>query len=91
MQTSTRGAASLYLCHLHNLVNERLGKDEFDCSANLEGVYDCGCADEPVGDSAKIGTLPKGKQPLKVGARAMDQGRGAARRDPVTGAELVGG
>ncbi|KAI5477237.1 FAD dependent sulfhydryl oxidase Erv2 [Pseudohyphozyma bogoriensis] len=45
-QVSSRGAASLHLCHLHNLVNERLGKDEFDCSSGLEGIYDCGCADE---------------------------------------------
>ncbi|KAM0756565.1 hypothetical protein T439DRAFT_282338 [Meredithblackwellia eburnea MCA 4105] len=46
-QTSSRSAASLHLCHLHNMVNARLGKPEFDCecSANLVGVYDCGCGD----------------------------------------------
>ncbi|KAG0657870.1 hypothetical protein C6P46_006152 [Rhodotorula mucilaginosa] len=41
-QTSSRGVASMYLCHLHNLVNERLGKDEFDCGENLKEIYDCG-------------------------------------------------
>lgn len=38
------------LCFLHNQVNERLGKAEFDC-ANLDATYDCGCGDEPVGSS----------------------------------------
>lgn len=33
---------------MHNLVNERLGKPEFDC-ANLDATYDCGCGDEPSG------------------------------------------
>jgi FAD-linked sulfhydryl oxidase len=38
------------LCHVHNQVNERLGKPEFDC-AHLDETYDCGCGDEPVGAS----------------------------------------
>lgn len=51
----------MYLCHLHNLVNARLGKDEFDCSADLEGVYDCGCGgldpeELDVGEKGRIGT-----------------------------------
>lgn len=28
-QTATRSAASLWLCHVHNQVNLRLGKEEF--------------------------------------------------------------
>ncbi|GAA5834959.1 hypothetical protein JCM11251_002072 [Rhodosporidiobolus azoricus] len=60
-QTSSRSTASMYLCHLHNQVNARLGKPEFDCSADLEGVYDCGCGglDEDeldVGEKGRIGT-----------------------------------
>lgn len=43
-QTSSRNAASMYLCSLHNRVNERLGKPEFDCST-LPEIYDCGCGD----------------------------------------------
>ena len=35
------------LCHVHNQVNARLGKPEFDC-ANLDATYDCWCGDEPV-------------------------------------------
>ncbi|ORY80233.1 hypothetical protein BCR35DRAFT_352556 [Leucosporidium creatinivorum] len=83
-QTATRGAASLHLCHLHNLVNERLGKEEFDCSANLEGVYDCGCGEEPVGDAATVGIMEgmsTARDPSfrrrreRVGSSASDQKR----------------
>ena len=35
------------LCAVHNEVNKRLGKPEFDC-AHLDETYDCGCGDEPV-------------------------------------------
>ncbi|KAH9815265.1 ERV/ALR sulfhydryl oxidase domain-containing protein [Melampsora americana] len=46
-QTSSRNAASLHLCSLHNLVNERLGKPEYNCTTLAEN-YDCGCAhDDP--------------------------------------------
>jgi FAD-linked sulfhydryl oxidase len=41
-------SSSKRLCHVHNQVNERLGKPEFDC-AHLDETYDCGCGDEPVG------------------------------------------
>ncbi|KAJ7772018.1 ERV/ALR sulfhydryl oxidase domain-containing protein [Mycena maculata] len=47
-QTSSRRAASLWLCSVHNVVNERLHKEEFDC-AHLDDTYDCGCGDEPIG------------------------------------------
>ena len=49
VQTSSRRSASLWLCHIHNQVNERLGKPDFDC-AHLDETYDCGCSDtdEPV-------------------------------------------
>jgi len=47
-QTSSRRAASLWLCSVHNHVNERLGKEQFDC-AHLDETYDCGCGDEPIG------------------------------------------
>ncbi|CAO3616152.1 unnamed protein product [Mucor hiemalis] len=47
-QTSSRFAASQWLCGMHNNVNERLGKPIFDCT-DLEEKYPCGCAaeDEP--------------------------------------------
>lgn len=37
------------LCFLHNQVNERLKKPEFDC-AHLDETYDCGCGDAPIGN-----------------------------------------
>ncbi|KAI1313442.1 hypothetical protein EDD11_002549 [Mortierella claussenii] len=44
-QTSSRAALSNWTCAVHNIVNARLGKPEFDCST-LADVYKCGCADE---------------------------------------------
>ena len=48
LQTSSRRSAALCLCYLHNQVNARLGKPEFDC-AHLDDTYDCGCGDAPIG------------------------------------------
>ncbi|KAF9545018.1 hypothetical protein EC957_011515 [Mortierella hygrophila] len=45
-QTSSRASLSNWTCSVHNIVNIRLGKPEFDCST-LADVYKCGCADEP--------------------------------------------
>ncbi|GHJ87926.1 hypothetical protein NliqN6_4328 [Naganishia liquefaciens] len=44
-QTSSRKSASLWLCSIHNMVNARLGKPEFDC-LTLDATYDCGCAED---------------------------------------------
>ena len=96
-QTSSRGAASLYLCHLHNLVNARLGKDEYDCGTNLRDVYDCGCGDEEEKEReaqrAKKNKKVKDEEKRsseEVSAALVDEAAGA-RRDPATGLELVGG
>ncbi|KAH9912780.1 ERV/ALR sulfhydryl oxidase domain-containing protein [Epithele typhae] len=51
-QTSSRRSAATWLCFLHNQVNARLGKPEFDC-VNLDATYDCGCGDEPLNPSKK--------------------------------------
>ncbi|GAA6046612.1 hypothetical protein JCM3770_006239 [Rhodotorula araucariae] len=85
-QTSSRGAASLYLCHLHNLVNARLGKDEYDCGTNLRDVYDCGCGDEEDKERAEV---EKGSGGESEDERAREDDD--VRRDPRTGLELVGG
>lgn len=42
----------MWLCHVHNLVNERLGKPEFDC-LTLTETYDCGCGPEGEGGAAE--------------------------------------
>ncbi|KAK0725067.1 ERV/ALR sulfhydryl oxidase domain-containing protein [Lasiosphaeris hirsuta] len=44
-QTSGRNAAAGWACFVHNEVNKRLKKKEFDCN-NIGDFYDCGCGDE---------------------------------------------
>ncbi|PWN49210.1 hypothetical protein IE53DRAFT_369954 [Violaceomyces palustris] len=44
-QTSSRMSAALWLCSAHNMVNKRLGKEEFPCD-KLDESYDCGCGPE---------------------------------------------
>ncbi|CEJ90098.1 hypothetical protein VHEMI05904 [[Torrubiella] hemipterigena] len=44
-QTSNRNAAASWLCAMHNKVNVRLEKPQFDCN-NLGDFYDCGCGDD---------------------------------------------
>lgn len=44
-QVSSRNAAAGWACFVHNQVNQRLKKKEFDC-AKIGDFYDCGCGDE---------------------------------------------
>lgn len=44
-QVSSRTAAALWGCSIHNIVNDYLGKEHYDCSTILED-YDCGCGDD---------------------------------------------
>lgn len=44
-QTSSKEAASQWGCHVHNIVNKRLGKEIFDCM-DISNKYACGCEDE---------------------------------------------
>ncbi|CZT17951.1 related to ERV1 protein, mitochondrial precursor [Ramularia collo-cygni] len=44
-QVSSRSAAAVWACHVHNEVNKSLKKDIFDC-ANIGDFYDCGCAED---------------------------------------------
>lgn len=54
-QLNSRQIASVWGCHIHNKVNERLQKPEYDCSNILED-YDCGCGtDELDADSTLEG------------------------------------
>jgi len=66
-QTSSRRSASLWLCHVHNQVNERLHKPIFDC-AHLDDTYDCGCGDDPasaVSTTASDGSMDLESDPSK--------------------------
>lgn len=51
-QVSSRSAAAVWGCHVHNKVNERLGKELFDCS-KIGDFYDCGCADDDKGKAGE--------------------------------------
>ncbi|GJJ74314.1 FAD-linked sulfhydryl oxidase [Entomortierella parvispora] len=66
-QTSSRAALSNWACSIHNIVNIRLGKAEFDCST-LENVYQCGCAEDP---SEVEGGLNSDDDPLLDLAQAL--------------------
>ncbi|KAK4241201.1 ERV/ALR sulfhydryl oxidase domain-containing protein [Achaetomium macrosporum] len=44
-QTSSRNAAAGWACFVHNEVNKRLKKEQFDCN-KIGDFYDCGCGDE---------------------------------------------
>ena len=44
-QVSSRDTASQWACAVHNIVNERLQKEIFDCGKIAE-KYKCGCDDE---------------------------------------------
>ncbi|KAK4186314.1 nucleophile aminohydrolase [Podospora australis] len=44
-QVSSRNAAAGWACFVHNEVNKRLKKPEFNCN-NIGDFYDCGCGEE---------------------------------------------
>ncbi|TLS21141.1 uncharacterized protein PpBr36_10558 [Pyricularia pennisetigena] len=44
-QVSSRNAAAGWACFVHNQVNQRLKKPDFDCT-KIGDFYDCGCGDE---------------------------------------------
>ncbi|KAJ4380115.1 hypothetical protein N0V86_004424 [Didymella sp. IMI 355093] len=44
-QVSSQKAAAQWGCFVHNVVNKRLKKPEFDCE-EIAKHYDCGCADD---------------------------------------------
>ncbi|KAL2019365.1 hypothetical protein VTK56DRAFT_9745 [Thermocarpiscus australiensis] len=44
-QTSSRNAAAGWACFVHNEVNKRLKKEQFDCN-KIGDFYDCGCGDD---------------------------------------------
>ncbi|KAG5354370.1 FAD-linked sulfhydryl oxidase ERV2 [Yarrowia sp. C11] len=51
-QVSSRATASQWACYVHNQVNERLGKEIFDCN-NVGEHYKCGCAEDEEGGEKK--------------------------------------
>ena len=77
-QTSSRMVAALWLCHVHNQVNKRLKKSEFDCT-KLDETYDCGCG--PGGANSTTNVVAKnvkkeGDQDEQTGAMLIKGGIG---------------
>ncbi|KAF2644233.1 hypothetical protein P280DRAFT_227744 [Massarina eburnea CBS 473.64] len=50
-QVSSRSAAAMWGCMVHNMVNKRLKKAEFNCE-NIGDAYDCGCGEEDAKDKS---------------------------------------
>jgi hypothetical protein len=44
-QVGSRNSAAGWACFVHNEVNQRLNKPNFDC-VKIGDFYDCGCGDE---------------------------------------------
>lgn len=62
---------------MHNEVNKRLKKAEFDC-ANLSTEYDCGCGDDPLNSTS-------------TPAQTLDDLEHDTSEDEITGARLIQG
>ncbi|KAI1412518.1 ERV/ALR sulfhydryl oxidase domain-containing protein [Hypoxylon sp. FL1857] len=65
-QVSSRNAAAGWACFVHNQVNERLKKPQFDCN-DIGDFYDCGCGDEKKEPAESIGELKLEKEGLTKG------------------------
>ncbi|KAL1853546.1 hypothetical protein VTK73DRAFT_8996 [Phialemonium thermophilum] len=63
-QASSRNAAAGWACFVHNQVNKRLKKPEFDCS-KIGDFYDCGCGDDKKGAEKKKDGGDKNQEELK--------------------------
>lgn len=73
-QVSSRNTAAGWGCHVHNVVNESLGKEIFDCS-KIGDFYDCGCADDEEGDGKDAPEIKK-EQMSEAEIRKMTGRRG---------------
>ncbi|CAG8495941.1 4141_t:CDS:2 [Ambispora gerdemannii] len=52
-QVSSREAASQWMCAIHNIVNKRLKKEQFDC-AQIADKYKCGCDDDETNTTTSL-------------------------------------
>jgi len=79
-QTSSRSAAAVWACHVHNEVNKSLDKDIFDC-ANIGDFYDCGCAE----DGDKVENKEQGSDEKDAGAKPASAAMTPERIEEITG------
>ncbi|KAF5317255.1 hypothetical protein D9611_003633 [Ephemerocybe angulata] len=98
-QTSSRLAASQWLCGVHNEVNKRLKKPMFDC-AHVDAAYDCGCGDGDEeegeggskvnkGNVAKVRSGSKKGGDVVVEGGVLDEEEGT--HDDLTGIDMIRG
>lgn len=73
-QVGSRKLAAVWGCHVHNQVNKRLNKPDYDCGNILE-EYDCGCgADEQEADETLGGESKAHLNQMKVEKEGRQQG-----------------
>ncbi|SGZ55978.1 CIC11C00000005573 [Sungouiella intermedia] len=73
-QVNSRKTAALWGCHIHNQVNEKLKKPEYDCTTILED-YDCGCGDDEKANDFTLGnTSLEHLREVKVDEKGGKQG-----------------
>ncbi|ANZ73509.1 BA75_00355T0 [Komagataella pastoris] len=72
-QLSSRQVAAVWGCHIHNQVNKRLEKPQYDCSNILED-YDCGCgSDEKEVDDTLNNETMEHLQSIKITEKENEQ------------------
>lgn len=74
-QVKSRKTAALWGCHIHNKVNDRLGKDEYDCTTILTD-YDCGCGGDEKDQDDTLGGSMDDVRNIKVDEVGAEQERG---------------
>jgi len=83
-QVSSRSAAATWGCYVHNIVNKRLHKPEFDCE-QIGDAYDCGCAED---DADKKSTTQKPEMSEAQKKKLTEKGR-HVDEDDISGKRLV--
>jgi FAD-linked sulfhydryl oxidase len=73
-QVGSRNTAAGWACHVHNVVNESLGKERFDCT-KIGDFYDCGC-----GDDEKEGKAEGTERKVEMAKRGGEGGAERKRR-----------
>ena len=82
-QVSSRSAAAVWACHVHNEVNKSLNKDIFDC-ANIGDFYDCGCAedeDEAEGEPTAHSPVAQSREKPEMSKERIAELTGESGRD----------
>lgn len=72
-QTKLRKNAALWGCDIHNKVNERLEKPQYDCTTILED-YDCGCGSDEQAEDATLGDSISHLRQIEVSSEQKQTG-----------------